>query len=375
MSSIRMAPAARRRSGPPRTENAGTLCCPPGQRTVPGSGRSLTRWLAAPPDPRWPIWPPRGLRPQSSDLEASLARRKPCPVSSREGLDCPGDVARSPAVCRSCRARAVRGPRAGHRCAEGRHGRQEGRGAAQQAVRAHGRVHLPLRAPGLRRAAVAKPDRGAGTGPLRALYRQGEIPGKRRQEPPPSALAKGIPEQPPQTLGFSLDRVDAELSSTASGDGKGRVDINVAVLDTGIQPNHPDLNVVGGTNCLDFGKAEGLRRPGGPRNLRGGTRRRPRQQDWARRGSHRAPGSSASGCSTRTGFGSDAEVICGIDWVTGTRLDGNPHNDIAVSNMSLGGFNGEERRRTLRSQRRRLRALRDLRLDQGGSHHGRGCRK
>ncbi|WP_374687031.1 S8 family serine peptidase, partial [Promineifilum sp.] len=49
-----------------------------------------------------------------------------------------------------------------------------------------------------------------------------------------------------QTLPTGINRIDGELSSTVSGNGSGSVSVDVAVLDTGIQTNHPDLNVVGG---------------------------------------------------------------------------------------------------------------------------------
>jgi hypothetical protein len=52
-----------------------------------------------------------------------------------------------------------------------------------------------------------------------------------------------------QTLPSGVDRVDGDLSSTVSGDGTGSVNLNVAVVDSGIDPTHPDLNVVGGFNC------------------------------------------------------------------------------------------------------------------------------
>ena len=39
-------------------------------------------------------------------------------------------------------------------------------------------------------------------------------------------------------------RVDGDLSSAASGDGKGdNINADIAVLDTGIDISHPDLNV------------------------------------------------------------------------------------------------------------------------------------
>ena len=53
-----------------------------------------------------------------------------------------------------------------------------------------------------------------------------------------------------QTLPTGIDRVDGELSSTVSGNGSGAVNADIAVIDTGIDTDHPDLNVVGGVNCV-----------------------------------------------------------------------------------------------------------------------------
>ena len=52
-----------------------------------------------------------------------------------------------------------------------------------------------------------------------------------------------------QVLPKDQDRVDADLSSTKSGDGEGNVDADIAILDTGVQFDHPDLNVF---QCLSF---------------------------------------------------------------------------------------------------------------------------
>jgi subtilisin len=52
-----------------------------------------------------------------------------------------------------------------------------------------------------------------------------------------------------QVLPTGIDRVDGELSRTVSGNGTDSVDVDVAVIDTGIDLAHPDLNVVGGVNC------------------------------------------------------------------------------------------------------------------------------
>ena len=46
-----------------------------------------------------------------------------------------------------------------------------------------------------------------------------------------------------QTLPTGVNRVDGDLSATKSGDGTGSVDVDIAVLDTGIDLGHPDLNV------------------------------------------------------------------------------------------------------------------------------------
>ena len=56
--------------------------------------------------------------------------------------------------------------------------------------------------------------------------------------------------QPSQTLPTGVNRADADRSSTLAGDGTGDVDADVAIFDTGVQTNHPDLNVAGGVNCV-----------------------------------------------------------------------------------------------------------------------------
>jgi subtilisin len=55
---------------------------------------------------------------------------------------------------------------------------------------------------------------------------------------------------PPQTLPTGITRTGADGSSTLSGNGSGAVNVDVAVIDTGIDLKHPDLNVVGGKNCV-----------------------------------------------------------------------------------------------------------------------------
>jgi subtilisin len=137
-----------------------------------------------------------------------------------------------------------------------------------------------------------------------------------------------------------IDRIDADLSVTAGIDGadRPRIDSDVAVLDTGIDKDHPDLNVAGGFNCA---KGRGHDDPLG-------------------HGTHIAgivgaidDGSGVVGVAPGVrlwavrvlddeGRGTTRELLCGVDWLTGTRLDADPANDIDVANLSLGGEGGDD---------------------------------
>ena len=46
-----------------------------------------------------------------------------------------------------------------------------------------------------------------------------------------------------QTISTGINRIDADMSSTNSGDGNGNIDIDIAILDSGIDLNHSDLNI------------------------------------------------------------------------------------------------------------------------------------
>jgi subtilisin family serine protease len=52
-----------------------------------------------------------------------------------------------------------------------------------------------------------------------------------------------------QVLPNDIDRVDADMSYAISGDGQGSVDADIGILDTGVQADHPDLNVF---KCVSF---------------------------------------------------------------------------------------------------------------------------
>ena len=133
-----------------------------------------------------------------------------------------------------------------------------------------------------------------------------------------------------QTLPTGINRVDAELSPTAAIDGVDtRVDVDVAVIDTGIDLDHPDLNVntAGAKNCstgrsANDGHGHGTHVAGtigALDNADGVVGVAPGARVWPVR------------VLSNSGSGSTADVICGIDYVTAHA------NEIEVANMSLGG--------------------------------------
>jgi subtilisin len=142
-----------------------------------------------------------------------------------------------------------------------------------------------------------------------------------------------------QFLARWIFRIDADASSTRSGDGRGTVNLNVAVIDSGIDAAHPDLNVKGGVNCVprldDFSDANGHGTfvagvIGALDNDYGVVGVAPGVSLWAAR------------VLAANNTGTAADIICGIDWVTSTRLDADPANDIAVANMSIIGNGGDD---------------------------------
>ena len=149
-----------------------------------------------------------------------------------------------------------------------------------------------------------------------------------RADPRVAAVSPDLPiHASAQTLPTGVDRVQADRSSARAGDGAGAVDADVAVIDTGIDPGHPDLDVAGGVDCTGSGSwADGS---GHGTHVAGTIAAR--DDDSGVVGV--APGArlwSVRVLGAR-GAGSTSTVICGVDWVTANAAT------IEVANMSLGG--------------------------------------
>lgn len=131
-----------------------------------------------------------------------------------------------------------------------------------------------------------------------------------------------------------IKRIDAPQSSTAAGDGRGKVNADIAILDSGIYKQHKDLNISGGRNCRGRDKKAWSDGNGHGTHVAGTAAARdnsigvvgvaPSARLWAVK------------VLGNDGSGSFSSVICGIDWVTGKNTDGDATNDIEAANMSLG---------------------------------------
>jgi len=133
-----------------------------------------------------------------------------------------------------------------------------------------------------------------------------------------------------QSLEPGIHRVDADLNPTKAGDGQGSVDVDIAIIDSGVGPN-ADLNIAGGYDC----RGQGITR------------------DYYGHGTHVAgiaaardngfgvvgvaPGARIWSVRVldANGNGGWSYIICGMEWVAS-------HADtIDVVNMSLGGTTWE----------------------------------
>ncbi|MFW6074408.1 MAG: Ig-like domain-containing protein [Chloroflexota bacterium] len=132
-----------------------------------------------------------------------------------------------------------------------------------------------------------------------------------------------------------VDRIEADKNDTANIDGNDdRVDADIAILDTGIDPDHPDLNIAGGVNCtggfffpscqsggFDDGNGHGTHVAGSAAALDNGSGVvgvAPGARLWAVK------------VLDDNGSGYMSWIVAGIDWVAANA------GTIEVANMSLG---------------------------------------
>lgn len=141
-----------------------------------------------------------------------------------------------------------------------------------------------------------------------------------------------------QTIPTVIGRVFADTNPNLSINGTHdyTVDADVAVIDTGIDWDHPDLNVVAVINCNisgpNEGTCDGVKDDGNGHGTHVAGIIGALDNDFGVVGV--APGVRlwAVKVLTNQGIGSTAQIIAGIDWVAGHA------EDIEVANMSLGGI-------------------------------------
>ena len=146
-----------------------------------------------------------------------------------------------------------------------------------------------------------------------------------------------------QCLGDNVDRVDGELSSARPGDGTAAIATNIAVIDSGVDRAHPDLDVAGGVDC---GTGEPVPGPGafvdeiGHGTFVAGVAAA-RDNDMGVVGVlPGAPIWSVKVAGPRGNI-SESALLCAVDWIIATMKDDDPANDIAVANISLGAAMAE----------------------------------
>ncbi len=129
-----------------------------------------------------------------------------------------------------------------------------------------------------------------------------------------------------QTLPWGIDSIGGPLSSTVAGDGSGMVDnVNVYVIDSGLDREHADLNVV---DHVTFEGSHNRDCDGHGTHVGGTVAARDNTLDVV----GAAPGARLTGVKVLDckASGTVSGVIAGVDWVTSTA------RKPAVANLSLG---------------------------------------
>jgi subtilisin family serine protease len=185
-----------------------------------------------------------------------------------------------------------------------------------------------------------------------ASLTRGQARAIERQPGVMAVIPDSVVELTAQSTPAGIRRVNATKSPLTHIDGvdlaSHRANVDVAIIDTGIQPNHPDLRVVGGYDCT---------RPGTTQERSWSSRWR----DDHGHGTHVAGivgaldnGSGVVGVAPgarlwsvrvfdATGYSRISWITCGIDWVTSKRdpADGS-RPLIEVANMSLRDKGGDD---------------------------------
>lgn len=131
-----------------------------------------------------------------------------------------------------------------------------------------------------------------------------------------------------QTIPWGIEKIGAAISSTLAGDGTGAIaNVNAYIIDTGIDKNHADLNVV---RQVKFVNGPPSDCNGHGTHVAGTVAAMDNTLDVV----GAAPGVLLTGVKVLgcDGSGSWSGVIKGVDWVTANAVKP------AVANMSLGGF-------------------------------------
>lgn len=160
---------------------------------------------------------------------------------------------------------------------------------------------------------------------VHAIPHTKDIKGAKKTTPPTPT------SPPPQVLPTGVNRIDAELSLTAKIDGiNDLLDVDIAIIDTGVSNTHPDLNFFRGVTIL-----RGIiKDPGGIDDDGHGSHvagiAAARDNDIGVVGV--APNARLWGVKVldKNGFGRLSDVIAGVNWVTARAAQ------IEVANMSLG---------------------------------------
>jgi subtilisin family serine protease len=135
-----------------------------------------------------------------------------------------------------------------------------------------------------------------------------------------------------QTVPTGIRRIRTDLHPFADIDGDGGdMDVDVAVIDTGVDPGHPDLNVADGVHYFNMGSEDSLYNDdnGHGTHVAGTIGARDNTEGVA----GVAPGARIWAVKVLAAGGSGylSDILKGIDWVRARA------NDIEVINMSLGG--------------------------------------